>query len=88
MGDTIRRMERDLRGFQRKRCKCIGSDPVVWTIGMPNLGHTMETGRVVEWLKVVGDPVNKGETLAIIESDKVSVEIESPGAGVPSQSGC
>ena len=49
---------------------------------MPDLGHTMETGRVVEWLKVVGDPVNKGETLAIIESDKVSVEIESPGAGV------
>jgi pyruvate dehydrogenase E2 component (dihydrolipoamide acetyltransferase) len=53
-----------------------------WKIGMPNLGHTMEEGRVSEWLKAVGDPVSKGEVIGTVESDKASFEIESPAAGV------
>ncbi len=53
-----------------------------WKIGMPNLGHTMEEGKVSEWLKAVGDPVSKGEVIAIVESDKASFDIESPGDGI------
>ena len=45
---------------------------------MPNLGHTMEVGRVQEWLKAVGDPVRAGEAVAIVESDKASFDVESP----------
>ena len=41
-----------------------------WKIGMPNLGHTMEEGKVSEWLKALGQPVNKGEVIAVVESDK------------------
>ena len=48
---------------------------------MPNLGHTMEEGKVSEWLKRVGDPVAKGEVIAVVESDKASFDVESPAAG-------
>ena len=53
-----------------------------WKIGMPNLGHTMEEGKVSQWLKAVGDPVHKGEVIAVVESDKASFDIESPADGI------
>ena len=53
-----------------------------WKIGMPNLGHTMEEGKLSEWLKAVGDVVKKGEVIAVVESDKASFDIESPADGV------
>ena len=52
-----------------------------WKIGMPNLGHTMEEGTVSQWLKKVGDPVSKGECIAVVETDKASFDIESPADG-------
>lgn len=53
-----------------------------WNVGMPNLGHTMEEGKLASWLKQVGDPVRKGEVIAIVESDKASFDVESPADGV------
>lgn len=53
-----------------------------WTLGMPNLGHKMDEGRVQAWLKAVGDPVRAGEAVVIVESDKASFEVESPADGV------
>lgn len=50
--------------------------------GMPSLGHTMETGRIVEWLKQEGDPLAKGEPLLVVETDKVTTEVEAPVDGV------
>jgi pyruvate dehydrogenase E2 component (dihydrolipoamide acetyltransferase) len=52
------------------------------TFGMPSLGHTMEKGKVIEWLKHEGDPIAKGEPLVVIETDKVITEVESPAEGV------
>ena len=49
---------------------------------MPNLGHTMEEGKLSEWLKAVGDAVKKGEVIAVVESDKASFDIESPADGI------
>jgi len=51
-------------------------------IYMPQLGLTMTEGRVVRWLRAAGEPVRKGEPVLEIETDKVSVEIESPADGV------
>jgi len=48
---------------------------------MPKLGMDMEEGIVVRWLKAEGDKVEKGESLAEIETDKSSVEVESPASG-------
>jgi pyruvate dehydrogenase E2 component (dihydrolipoamide acetyltransferase) len=50
-------------------------------IEMPKLNYEMETGVVQAWRKGVGDPVEKGEIVADIESEKAMVELESPAAG-------
>jgi pyruvate dehydrogenase E2 component (dihydrolipoamide acetyltransferase) len=52
------------------------------TFGMPSLGHTMEKGKIIEWLKHEGDPIAKGEPLVVIETDKVITEVDSPADGV------
>ena len=49
---------------------------------MPALGMAQETGKVLRWLKAEGDDVAKGEPLMEVETDKVTVEIEAPAAGV------
>lgn len=51
-------------------------------IVMPNLGFDTQSGRLVEWLKQPGEVVQKGEILAIVESDKANVELESIASGV------
>jgi pyruvate dehydrogenase E2 component (dihydrolipoamide acetyltransferase) len=48
---------------------------------MPALGMAQDTGKVVRWLKAEGDAVSKGEPLLEVETDKVTVEIESPADG-------
>jgi pyruvate dehydrogenase E2 component (dihydrolipoamide acetyltransferase) len=51
-------------------------------IVMPRMGLTMEEGTVTAWLKQAGQTVRAGEPLLEIETDKTTVEIESPGNGV------
>jgi pyruvate dehydrogenase E2 component (dihydrolipoamide acetyltransferase) len=48
---------------------------------MPALGMAQETGKVLRWFKQDGDAVAKGEPLLEVETDKVTVEIESPAGG-------
>lgn len=50
-------------------------------IEMPRLGYDMESGRVGGWLKNVGDPVERGDVIAEIETDKSTVEMESTASG-------
>ena len=49
---------------------------------MPNLGFDVQQARLIEWMKQPGDTVRQGETLAIVESDKANVELESIASGV------
>jgi pyruvate dehydrogenase E2 component (dihydrolipoamide acetyltransferase) len=49
---------------------------------MPKMGFDMTEGKLAQWLKQVGDPVKRGEAVAEIETDKVNIEVESPGDGV------
>jgi pyruvate dehydrogenase E2 component (dihydrolipoamide acetyltransferase) len=48
---------------------------------MPALGMAQDTGKVLRWLKSEGASVTRGEPLLEIETDKVTVEIESPADG-------
>ena len=52
------------------------------TINMPKLGFDMAEGLLVRWVKQVGEPINKGDVLAEIETDKATVEVESSVSGV------
>ncbi|MBI4234182.1 MAG: 2-oxo acid dehydrogenase subunit E2 [Chloroflexi bacterium] len=49
---------------------------------MPQMGYDMQQGRVVRWLKQEGQPVNRGEPVAEIETDKAVVEMEAYASGV------
>jgi len=51
-------------------------------IAMPKLGMTMQEGTVVEWPPTVGDVVEKGRTVVVIESEKTQVDIEATDTGV------
>lgn len=51
-------------------------------VKMPNLGYTMEKGKILEWLKSVGDRVEKGDPLLRIETDKVVYDVEAPASGI------
>ncbi|MDH3650743.1 MAG: pyruvate dehydrogenase complex dihydrolipoamide acetyltransferase [Saprospiraceae bacterium] len=46
-------------------------------IRMPRLSDTMEEGVIVGWLKKVGDPIEPGDILAEVETDKATMELES-----------
>jgi pyruvate dehydrogenase E2 component (dihydrolipoamide acetyltransferase) len=50
-------------------------------IVMPNLGFDVQQARLIEWLKQPGDAVQKGEVIAVVESDKANVELESVAGG-------
>jgi len=47
-------------------------------IQMPKLSDTMTEGTLVAWKKKKGDQVSAGEVLAEIETDKATMEWESP----------
>lgn len=51
-------------------------------IFMPKLGFDMAEGTLIEWVKKVGDPVAENEVIAVIETDKASVEVPSFRSGV------
>lgn len=52
---------------------------------MPQLGETVTEGTIANWHKQVGDQVEADEILLDVETDKVSMEIPSPGSGTLTQ---
>ncbi|WP_221568392.1 dihydrolipoamide acetyltransferase family protein [Alkalihalobacillus sp. TS-13] len=51
-------------------------------IFMPKLSSTMEEGTLLQWLKEEGDPVDIGEPLFEIMTDKINIEVEAYDEGV------
>ena len=49
---------------------------------LPRVGMGVTEATITKWLKGVGDRVEKGETIAEMETAKSTVEIESPASGV------
>ena len=49
---------------------------------MPSLGADMEVGRVTEWLVKVGDEVKRGDIVAVVETEKSTIEVEIFESGV------
>ena len=48
---------------------------------MPKMGDGMEEGTLLEWLKAEGDEVKSGDVIGTIQTDKATLELESPGSG-------
>ena len=49
---------------------------------MPQIGQDVETGVIVEWRVKENDYVNKGDVVALVESDKATFEVEAYESGV------
>lgn len=58
---------------------------MAYQVVMPQLGMTMTEGSVLKWLKSPGDPIEKGEPLFEVQTDKVEMEVEAPCSGVLAQ---
>src|SRR5689334_5704859 len=54
-------------------------------IRVPTLGESVTEATIGKWFKKVGDTVAADETLVELETDKVTVEVPSPAAGVLSE---
>jgi 2-oxoglutarate dehydrogenase E2 component (dihydrolipoamide succinyltransferase) len=55
---------------------------MVTDVAVPALGESIAEGTLANWLKQPGDSVAADEAIAELETDKVSVEVPSPVAGV------
>ena len=58
------------------------SAPDAGHVMMPRLGVSVTEGTVLSWLKSVGDPVELGEPICEVATDKVDTEVEGTVAGV------
>jgi len=49
---------------------------------MPKFGFTQEDSEIVEWAVKDGDKVEQGDVLAVVTTDKVTMEVEAPESGI------
>jgi pyruvate dehydrogenase E2 component (dihydrolipoamide acetyltransferase) len=60
----------------------VGEVKMATEVTMPKLGLTMTEGTIREWKKKEGEWVKSGETLYVLETEKVTFEVEAPASGI------
>ncbi len=65
----------------RRAADSVPLPPSANVVKLPQLGQTMEEGTIVSCLVKVGDEVKKGDVVFEVETDKATLEMESPAAG-------
>eukprot|EP00746_Dinoflagellata_sp_MGD_P001864 gnl/MRDRNA2_/MRDRNA2_103542_c0_seq1.p1 gnl/MRDRNA2_/MRDRNA2_103542_c0~~gnl/MRDRNA2_/MRDRNA2_103542_c0_seq1.p1 ORF type:complete len:1180 (+),score=256.97 gnl/MRDRNA2_/MRDRNA2_103542_c0_seq1:123-3662(+) len=64
------------------QARLFATDAALMEMAVPDLGaESITEGTIMEWKRAVGDPVNKGDVIAVIETDKVTVEVNAPESG-------
>jgi 2-oxoglutarate dehydrogenase E1 component len=53
----------------------------VMEIRMPEMGESVTEGTILEWHRQEGDPVDEGETVVEVSTDKVDAEVPAPASG-------
>ena len=51
-------------------------------IRVPTLGESVTEATIGQWFKKIGDTVNADEPIVELETDKVTIEVPAPAAGV------
>ena len=51
-------------------------------VTMPKWGLTMKKGKLSKWFKKEGDPVQKGEPLFEVETEKITNKVEALASGI------
>lgn len=49
---------------------------------VPQAGSEMEEGELTEWLVPSGSPVEEGQHVYVLATDKVEMEVEAPASGI------
>ena len=84
-GDGLRAAARGrvhvVAGANGRRDAGDGALLMATTITMPQLGETVTEGTVAQWLKSVGDSVDKYEDFVEVSTDKVNAGVPSPVTG-------
>eukprot|EP00166_Cyanidium_caldarium_P001760 ctg_190.g153 len=62
--------------------KAAANAEAVQLVSVPTMGESITEGTVVALLKQPGDPVEEDEVVVQLETDKVTVDVRSPAAGV------
>lgn len=55
---------------------------MITRVVLPPLSETMIDGLIVRWNKREGDAVEEGEPLYDVDTDKATVEVSAPAAGI------
>jgi pyruvate dehydrogenase E2 component (dihydrolipoamide acetyltransferase) len=55
--------------------------PTTTEVIMPQLGFDMQEGKIQRWLKREGEHVDRGEPIAEVETEKVTLQVESYDTG-------
>uniref|UniRef100_A0A7V3KPD2 Dihydrolipoamide acetyltransferase component of pyruvate dehydrogenase complex n=1 Tax=candidate division WOR-3 bacterium TaxID=2052148 RepID=A0A7V3KPD2_UNCW3 len=55
---------------------------MAFEVQMPNIGISIAEGTIEKWLKKEGERVEKGESLVVIMTDKVTIEIPAEVSGI------
>src|SRR5690606_10380120 len=59
-----------------------GRDIMTTEIRVPTLGESVTEATVGQWFKKAGDAVSADEPVVELETDKVTIEVPAPAAGV------
>lgn len=59
----------------------------MYNFKFPDIGEGIHEGRLLKWFYQAGEKVKEGETLCLVETDKVNAEIPSPVSGVLTKQG-
>lgn len=54
----------------------------MFTFKFPDIGEGIHEGTILKWHVKVGEKVNEGDLLVVVETDKVNAELTSPEAGI------
>ena len=60
---------------------CLSDLPPHSEVTLPALSPTMEQGSLVKWEKQIGDELEEGDIIAQIETDKATMDMETPSTG-------
>lgn len=67
-----------LCGFPTSSSSLLAEQNIV----VPNLGDSITEGTIVEWTVQIGQAIQPGDVVALIETDKVTVDLKADEAGV------
>jgi pyruvate/2-oxoglutarate dehydrogenase complex dihydrolipoamide acyltransferase (E2) component len=55
---------------------------MITEVSVPEVGQTVEACQLLEWFGQPGDPVQQGEPLFALETDKAAFDVEAPISGI------